>query len=173
MARRTSRSRNAHRHRRRARALNTSGSLLFLLGANAIRTSGKPLLFHESNRSQADSQRSRVILQCGVQGMTFHLPYRSGGRSKTLVWLLVSELAFYGEGGGRRMKFPVRGWLEYAHGMPILLLGCGRLEYALGTPIVLQVIRLVSRFSSGTKQLTGRRISSTKRLNPTQDMKGI
>ena len=71
------------------------------------------------------------------------------------------------------MKLPLRGWLEYAHGMPILLLGCGRLEYALGTPIVLQVIRLVSRISSGTEQLAGRRISSTKRLSPTQDMKGI
>ena len=65
------------------------------------------------------------------------------------------------------MKLPLRGWLEYAHGMPILLLGCGRLEYALGTPIVLQVIRLVSRISSGTEQLAGRRISSTKRLSPT------
>ena len=53
------------------------------------------------------------------------------------------------------MKFPFRGWLEDAHGMPILLLGCGRLEYALGTPIVLQAIRLVSRISSGTGNWPG------------------
>lgn len=70
------------------------------------------------------------------------------------------------------MKFPVRGWLEYAHGMPILLLGCGRLEYALGTPIVLQVIRLVSRISSGTEQLAGRRISRTERWIPTPRYEG-
>ena len=64
------------------------------------------------------------------------------------------------------MNFSLRGWLEYAHGCQSYCWGCGRLEYALGTPIVLQVIRLVSRISSGSEQLAGRRISRTERWSP-------